>query len=160
MRRLGVFAVLLAACGGGDDEGEPIDGDLVIMLGDAVIDPSVGAAIEACVDTNCNETDPTKMLVVIGTRDISCESTVQSALKQGTYLTFTVDRVPATQSAFVSVIRVVPGGAHLNGSSGDVVIDAVDDRVTGSLTFDTEDDDDGVILPITAAGTFDVIRCF
>jgi hypothetical protein len=140
--------VLLAACG--SEEGEPIEGTVAIDYGGVPIAPSVGAAIPD------PDGDPDKALVIIGTRDVSCETRLETPLKRGTYLTFAVDRAPGTQAPFVAVIRVETGGAHLNGSAGEVIIDGIDGRVTGSLTFDTVDDEIGAI---TATGTFDVIDC-
>ncbi len=142
-------ALASAACGGGDS-GEPIEGTITIVVGDQTITPDVGAAIE-------DPDDSTKALVILGTSDISCSTQINSQLAAGTYLTFQIDPVVGTQSSFVSVLRVSGNSAHLNGSGGDVVIDSVVDRVTGSVTFDTTDDEVGTI---TADGTFDVIRCF
>lgn len=138
----------LGACG--TEAGEPIGGDVTITVGDEVIEPTVGAALP-------DDEDPTKAMIVVGTRDISCATTITSPLKRGTYLMFTIAPEAGMQTVFTSVIRVESSGSHLNGSTGEVTIDGVGDRVTGSVTFDTTDDEVG---PITAAGTFDVVRCF
>ncbi len=52
---------------------------------------------------------------------------------------------------------VEPGNIKLNSGTGMVTIDTIDPRVTGSVTFDTNDQDVGAI---TASGSFDVVRCF
>ena len=150
MNRLGALAAIAAAACGGDNE-EPIAGDVAIGYGDETITPTVGAALDS------GDGDPNKALVVIGTRGVSCETTNASNLRKGTYLTFTIDRVVGSQSPFVSVIRIDSGSAHLNGSAGQVTIDAIEDRVTGSVVVDTSDAEIGAI---SAAGTFDVVRCF
>ncbi|MBS1119832.1 MAG: hypothetical protein H6Q90_2060 [Deltaproteobacteria bacterium] len=143
------IAALAAGCGR-DDSGEPIDGTIAITVSGETITPDVGAAID-------DPDDATKALVILGTRDISCSTRINSRLAAGTYLTFAIDRTMGTQAGFISVIRVEGGSANLNGSPGEVIIDGIADRVTGSLTFDTTDDQVG---PITATGTFDVRRCF
>jgi hypothetical protein len=149
MMRPSVLLVLgVAACGG--EGGEPISGTLAIDVGGEVTTPTVGAAIP----------DSGALLAIFGTREIDCDTTVQDNLERGVYLSFAID--PATlgaQMPFVSVIRVVPGGTHLNGGPGDLVIDAVDNRITGSVTFATTDVTDEGDIPITATGTFDVLSC-
>lgn len=150
MKRLYVLLGLAAVPACGAEDGEPIGGDVTITVGDEVIEPTVGAALP-------DDQDPTKALIVVGTRDISCATTITTPLKRGTYLMFSIDPAVGMQTVFTSVIRVESSGSHLNGSSGEVTIDSVEDRVTGSVTFDTTDDEVG---PITAAGTFDVLRCF
>lgn len=149
MRRFAIIAVLAAAACGGDD-GEPISGTITISVGGDAIAPTVGAAIE-------DADSPGSALVILGTRDINCGTDLESALKAGTYLSFSLEPTEGAQQVFMSVIRVTGGSFHLNGSSGDVNVDGFADRITGDLTFSTTDDDDG---EITASGTFDVLRCF
>lgn len=140
------WLALIAACG--SDPGEPIGGSLGIEFDGELVIPTVGATV---LDS------ATTARVILGTRDINCQTTDDDPLERGTYLVFTIDVEPTAQTPFVSVIRVVPGGTHLNGGPGDVTIDAIDDRVTGSVTLATTDDAIGLI---TADGTFDVARCF
>jgi hypothetical protein len=154
MRHCLLVACVLGACGGGDG-GEPIGGTIAIDVGDDTVTPTVGAALP-------DENAPGKLAILIGTRDVSCETTNDSPIKPGTYLSISgIDPVVGEQMPFVAVIRVEAGGAHLNGTSGDVTIDSFDGgRVTGSITFMTDDEDDaGNVIPITADGTFDVIDC-
>jgi hypothetical protein len=128
--------------------GEPMEGTLVIEYADLVVEPIVGAAIR---DVGGNA------LVVVGTRDISCQTIVQSQLRRGTYLSFSIEPMLGSHAPFVSVIRVVPGGIHINGTTGMVELERVDGRIAGSVEVDAEDAELG---PITASGTFDVRRCF
>lgn len=146
-RALAVTLLLggFAACGG--ESGEPIGGDIAIVVGGETVNPSVGAAI---ADENG------AALVILGTRDITCDTRLETPLKPGTYLTFTVDRNVGAQTPMVSVIRVQTGGAHLNGTAGMVAVDGVGDRITGSVMMTTTDDELG---DITVTGTFDVTNC-
>ena len=145
------FAIAcLAGCGGGTS-GEPIHGSVAIHVGSDTIVPTVGAAVEDL------QGDITKAFVLIGTTGVSCDTDANSVLQRGTYLSFSIDRTPDTTRPLVSVIRVDSSGGHLNGSTGDVAISAVDPRVTGTVSVSTTDDTVG---PISATGDFDVIRCF
>jgi len=163
MKWAGVLAmttILAVGCAG--ESGEPIDGTVAIMVGDTTITPTVGAAIEfrsnsMLVDGALVRDHRVKTLVVIGTTDVSCSTNINSQLAQGTYLSFEVSRTPGMQSSFGSVIRLEMGSSHINSEMANVVIDSIDPRVTGSVTFITTDD---MVGPISAAGTFDVIRCF
>lgn len=152
--RLALITVTLAACGGGAGDGEPMSGTLAIGVGGETITPAFGAAIEESLDQ-----DPggTRAVVVMGTAPVSCETNVTGQLSQGTYVTFRIDRATGAQTSFATVIRVVEIGAFLNGAPSPVMIDALDGRITGSVTLAATDDRLGAI---TAAGTFDVIRCF
>jgi hypothetical protein len=134
----------LIACGGGDD-GEPIDGDVVFTVGSNTITPSVGAAL---VDSD----DPDDMVVIIGTSDLSCETDFDSAPPKGTGFFATVPQMVGTHEAFGWVFRP----SSLNGSGATVIVDGLGGRVTGSIEFDTIDEEDG---EITVTGTFDVISC-
>jgi hypothetical protein len=138
---------LLAACG--EDAGEPIGGTIAVDVGGEVTTPSVGAAIP-----------DGELRVIVGPREIDCNTRVEDQLKRGVYVTFTFDpSVLGARSSFVSVIRVEPGGTHLNGGAGDLVIDDAGARITGSLTFATTDVTDEGDIPITVTGTFDVLSC-
>ena len=139
--------VVLAACG--EEAGEPISGTIAVEVGGEVTTPSVGAAIP-----------DGELRVILGTREINCETQIEDQLKRGVYVTFTFDpSVLGARSSFVSVIRVEPGGTHLNGGAGDLVIDSADARITGSLTFATTDVTDEGDIPINVTGTFDVLSC-
>src|SRR2546423_2759721 len=148
---------LLTACAG--QSGDPIGGDVVIHVGDQTITPSVGALVPGPPG---NASNPATLLLVLGTRDISCNTSINTPLHPGTYLTITFQAaaradIPTGMSApFVSVTRVVNGGAHLDGATGSVTIDGVGDRITGSVTFTTTNADVGTI---DAMGSFDVTGC-
>ncbi len=151
MLRLALGFVCLIACGG--EDGLPIAGDLVFTVGDDVIIPTVGAAIP--------DRDPTKVLVVIGTRDISCQTNLESPLRKGTYVTLVIDPVVGAQAtAQVTVVRVDSSGTLFNGNTDEVLIDQVDGRVAGTLDFMTTDETDLGIVDLAATGTFDVESCF
>lgn len=145
MKRSLVVLAACAACGG--TEGEPIGGTIAIAFEGATITPTVGAAIA----------DDGNAYIVIGTRDISCATTIQSQLKRGTYLAFSVEVATGMHAPFVSVIRVEASGTHLNGAEGVVTLDAVDGRIAGSVMVEASDAEIGAI---TVEGTFDVVRCF
>jgi hypothetical protein len=145
--RYGLLALLLAACG--SDDGEPLGGDITFTVGGETVVPTTGAAIR--------DREDDKQLIVIGTRDISCATTLETPLRKGTYLTILIDRATGPQDAMVSILRVVSSGTLINGVVSQVAVDTLDARVTGSLTFMTEDPDEA--LTLTAAGTFDVVNC-
>ena len=153
--KLAVLGVLVAGCNGGAS-GEPSGGTVSIVVGDKTIAPTVGAAIEL-VSSPPSPDDATKAMVILGTSGISCATDLNSRLDAGTYLTFNIPRAAMTLMGFVSVIRVDGSSAHLNATTGDIVIDAIDPRVAGTVSFTTTDDQVGTI---SASGTFDVIRCF
>lgn len=116
--------------------------------------PDVGAALHD------PDSLPTEMFILIGTNEVDCGVDFETFDASGTFVMFEVDNtMPATyDSASISVVRSTATRFSLNSSSGTVVIDAIGaERVTGSLTFSTTDDEVGTI---TASGTFDVIRCF
>jgi hypothetical protein len=140
---------LLIACGGGDgDEGEPIDGSVVITVGSDAITPSVGAAV---VDGD----DPNNMVVMIGTAGLSC-STAFDATPKETAFVATVPKTAGTHDTTGVLWRSTGNSRNISASDATVVIDGVGARVTGSIEFDTTNSDD-VALAVT--GTFDVISC-
>lgn len=139
---------LLIACGGGDD-GEPIDGTVVITVGSNTITPSVGAAL---VDSD----DPNDMVVIVGTDDVSCSTNFDESPLEGTAFFATVPQMIGEHDTSGWVSRSSGSRLSLNGSGATVTIDGLSDRVTGSIVFDTTDEDDG---EITVSGTFDVISC-
>jgi hypothetical protein len=148
--RYGLLAVLLASCGIAD--GLELGGTIAFSVGSETVTPTTGAAIR--------DRDAAKELIVIGTRDISCSTTLESPLRKGTYLTILIDRaapVPGPQDAMVSLLRVVSSGTLINGAVSTVTLETVGSRITGDLTFMTEDPDDA--LPLAATGTFDVVNC-
>lgn len=140
----------LAACG--VESGLSIGGDLTLMVGGETVTPTVGAVIA--------DADPEKVMIVIGTRDISCETTLESPLRKGTYVAIVIDPVAGTQpEAQVTVIRVASSGTLFNGAAGEVVIDEVGARIAGSLDFATQDQMDDVVTDLSAIGSFDVVNC-
>ena len=152
MSRLAVLlGFALVACGSQD--GLAIGGDVVIGSGDEAVTPTVGAAIR--------DTDPDRALIVVGTRDISCDTDLQSPLRKGTYAMIVIDRVAGTQpAAQVTVIRVSSSGTLFNGDVDEVVIDQVEGSITGSLDFTTTDETDDGAIELTVAGAFEVENCF
>ncbi len=146
-----ILLLALVACGSQD--GLAIGGDLVVGIGDESLTPTVGAAIR--------DTNPDRALIVVGTRDISCDTDLQSPLRKGTYAMIVIDRVAGTQpTAQVTVIRVSSSGTLFNGGPDEVVVDQVDGSIAGSVDFSVTDDTDGGGTTLTVAGMFDVENCF
>lgn len=144
----------IAACTAcATENGQPIGGDVVMMVDGEAIAPEFGAVIRA-------QNEPPKAMIVLGTRDINCNTTLGAVLRKGTYLTMLIDPAAGTQTeAMVSMIRVESSGTLINGAPDEVVIDAFEGRVTGSVMFETTDDVDGAFTTLSAAGTFDVANC-
>jgi hypothetical protein len=150
MHRL-VLCLALVACG--SEDGLAIGGDVVVGIGDELVTPTVGAAIR--------DTNPDRALIIVGTRDISCDTDLQSPLRKGTYAMIVIDRVAGTQpTAQVTVIRVDSSGTLFNGGADEVTIDQVEGSITGSVDFATTDETDEGSVALTVAGTFDVDNCF
>jgi hypothetical protein len=148
---VGVSGLCLAiGCGGGGG-GEPITGTIAIDYGTEHITPSVGAAVE-------DPQEPGQVYVIMGTTNVDCGTDLESdSPSNGTYVLFSIVPVVGAVSPFVSVLRIESQSFSSNSTSGDVMIDAVGERITGSLSnFSTTDDEVGTI---TAGGTFDVINC-
>ena len=148
MKPLIPVLAFLIACGGGDD-GEPIDGSIVITVGSNTITPSVGAAL---VDAD----DPNDMVIMIGTADLSCSTDFDAAPPKGTAFFATVPQMAGTYDVTGFVSRWSGNTVYVNGSNATVIVGGVGDRVTGSIELDTTDEDDG---EIAVSGTFDVISC-
>ncbi len=145
--------LLLALVACGSQDGLAIGGDLVVGIGDEVVTPTVGAAIR--------DSNPDRALIVVGTRDISCETDLQSPLRKGTYAMIVIDRAATTQPmAQVTVLRVTSSGTLFNGGLAEVVIDQIEGSITGSLDFSTTDDTDDGGTELSVAGTFEVENCF
>ena len=150
MHRLALGCLCLIACGGQD--GLPITGDIILGVGSEVVTPTVGAAIR--------DADQDKILIVIGTRDISCQTNLQSPLRKGTYVTMVIDPVAGAQpEAHVTVVRVDSSGTLFNGGPDEVTIDVVEDRIAGSVDFMTTDETDEGTVDLSVTGTFDVENC-
>lgn len=150
---LGFAVACVAGCGGID--GEPIEGTVTMQYGDDAPDLVVGSVVE-------DENTPGLMLVQLGTDNVDCDTYLDVFLSfsnpEGTFVYFSVDRVPGTYTdGFISAMRSSGNSTKINATSGSVTIDAVEDRVIGSVTFETTDDEVGTI---SASGTFDVKRCF
>ena len=147
---VGVAGLCVAAGCGGGGGGEPITGTLSIDYG-THITPGVGAVLE-------NPMAPDEVYVLIGTSGVDCGTDLEhDHPDNGTYVLFSVAPVVGAVTPFVSVIRVEPQHLGSNSTSGDVTIDAVGERLTGSLAnFSTTDNEVGTI---SAAGTFDVLNC-
>lgn len=154
MRNLG-WVLFAIGCGGGSS-GEPLGAGTVNMtVGGDKTTFNVGVAVQ-------DVESPTKMLVQIGTTGVDCGTNLQNpdpddTIPSGSYVYFAVDKTPAMANTGITVLRLTRSHASLNSSSGVVAITAADARVAGSITFATNDSDDGDIL---VSGTFDVLRCF
>jgi hypothetical protein len=152
VKQLAVIALALAACG---EDGVPMKGDVTLSYGSSKPGMKYGTAVAA-------EDSPNQMLVQFGSGGIDCDTYLDVfldfSLPDGTFLYFVVDRTPGTHpQASISVMKNDDNSTSINSSSGSVTIDAVGDRVTGSVTFSTTDDEAG---QITASGSFDVKTCF
>jgi len=152
MRTL-VLSLVVVGCGG--PGGEPIEGDITMQYGGDSPDMKVGTVVQ-------DENDPNSMLVQIGTQGVGCDTYLDVFFSfdvpHGTFLYFSVDKAPGTYTGtFVSAMRSTGNSIKINSAQGDVTIDAVEPRVTGSVTFSTDDDEVGTI---SASGSFDVLRCF
>jgi len=153
MRTLAFWCMALAACGE-SIEGEDVGpGTLVLHYGSEAPKLAVGAAIDST-------STPGEMLVMFGTNHVDCDTDIENDFPgNGTYLYFSVPKAAGTYaSTYTDILKVTSRSLHSNGtSSGNVTIDSVEGRVTGSLTVMTTDDDVGTL---SAEGTFDVVRCF
>jgi hypothetical protein len=143
--------MLLVACG---TSGEPMSGDITLMYGDSSPKLIVGAAVE-------DADEPGNMLVQMGDDNVDCDTNFSglSFGTSGTFVYFSVDATtPGAQSdVFITVMHSTGNHLSSNSTDGMVTIDTVSPRVTGSITFDTIDQDVGAI---TVSGSFDVKRCF
>lgn len=153
MRTILGLVLVVVGCGGID--GEPIEGTITMQYGDASPTMVVGAAVQ-------DENAPDEMLVQIGSDNVDCDTYLDVFLSfetfGGHFVYFSVPKVPGTDdSGFVSAMRSVNNSTKINSAPGMVTIDAVEPRITGSVTFATSDEEIGEIL---VSGTFDVVRCF
>jgi hypothetical protein len=156
MRKIWLLLLLLPlAIGCGDDAGEPIEGTIMMQYGDKMPAMVAGSAVQH------EENDD--MLVQIGSRAVDCGTYLDRFLDfdapNGHFVHFAVPKVAGTyDSHSVSVDRNSSRESYSYSSSGDVVIDSVDEmRVTGSVSFMVTDDEEG---EIAVSGSFDVLRCF
>jgi hypothetical protein len=148
--RSALLSLCLIACG--SEDGLAIGGDVVLGVGDETITPTVGAVIR--------DTDPDRALVLVGTRDVSCDTTLQSPLRKGTYAMIVIDREAGMQpAAQVTVIRVTSSGTLFNGGADEVTIDQVEGTVTGSVDFTTTDETDDGTIELSVSGSFEVTNC-
>ena len=131
-------------------------GDIMYTYGTDHPKMVVGAAVQ---DTQT----PGQMLVQLGDDNVDCSTNFGKLVliggPSGTFVYFSVDATtPATHdNTFISAQRTTGTHTGINESSGTVVIDSIDTRVMGSLTFSTTDQDVG---PIMVSGNFDVKKCF
>jgi hypothetical protein len=152
MRRI-LAALVCVGCGG--IEGEPIEGTIAMQYGDSAPELVVGAVVQ-------DENVPEEMLVQIGSDNVDCDTYLDTFFSFNTFgghfVYFSVPKVPGTNDmAFVSAMRSEDDTTKINTSQGVVTIDTVEPRVTGTVTFDTTDEEVG---EITVSGSFDVLRCF
>jgi hypothetical protein len=148
---LGVVIAFAAGCGGGG--GEDIGGTIVIDWGPEHVVPDSGAAIEY-PDAEV----PGTMIVGIGDLGFGC-GWADDRISNGTFVSFILEpaeQVPGSYTSLIFVTHVDDDGLHSNGSTGTLELTAVGERITGSLSMSTTDDEVG---PVTSTGTFDVINC-
>jgi hypothetical protein len=147
-----LLALLLVGCG---TSGEPMKGDVTVHYGSSSPKMEVGTAVAA-------KDEPGKMLVQLGSDNVDCDTYLDVFLDfsvpHGTFVYFVVDQAPGVHAQTeVSTMKSSSSNISINGATGMVTIDSVEDRVTGSVVFTTTDQDVG---EIAVAGTFDVKRCF
>jgi hypothetical protein len=144
---------LLVAMGCGGIEGEPLLGDVTIQYGGSSPDLAVGAAVQ-------DENDPDLMLVQLGSDKVDCDAYLDRfldfSLPDGTFVYFSVEKLPGSYSAPVSAMRTNDNSTKINTADGEVTIDLAGDRIAGSVTFQTTDEEIG---DITVSGAFDVVSC-
>lgn len=151
MRQL-LLVVGIVGCG---TSGEPLEGDVSVDYGGDRPDLAVGSAV-------VHRDDTANMLVQLGSDDVDCETYLDELFlfsgPEGTFVYFSVPQTTGTHAqAYVAVMKSEDNSSHTNIASGMVTIDAVEPRVTGSVTFSTTGDDVGAI---SVSGSFDVKRCF
>lgn len=149
-----MLLLLLLVVGCDSDGGEPIEGTITMQYGDKNPAMLVGAAVQHEGDDD--------MLVQIGSKNVGCGTYLEDFLDfdapGGHFVYFSVPKTPATyEQNSVSVDRNTSNESRSYQAFGNVVIDSVGERVTGSLTFAVIDDEIG---PIAVSGSFDVLRCF
>lgn len=142
--RLALLFTLMACT-----SGEPIQGTVTIRVGNDVTTPDSGAAL---VDWY----EDTKVMVLLGNDGFDCDTTETSPIRH-TMLAFSIAPMTGEQHALVQVGFPQGTHYHLDGSTTDVTIDAIDDRVRGTVAFDTTSTTGEAI---SASGAFDVKRCF
>jgi hypothetical protein len=145
--------LLLIGCG---TSGEPMKGDVAFDYGTSHPKMVVGSAV-------MNKDTPAEMVVQLGDDNIDCGTNLDQFVllggPTGTFVFFSVDASTpgAHASTAIQVEHATGNDTSIDESSGDVTIDTIDTRVTGSLTFMTTDDKVGAI---SVSGNFDVKRCF
>lgn len=148
------FMLLLLLVGCDSEKGEPIEGTITMQYGEQTPAMVVGSAVQHEGDDN--------MLVQIGSKTVNCGTYLDVFLDfdapGGHFVYFDVPKTPGTYDMnSVTVDRNTSNESRGYQAFGDVVIDAVGERVTGSLTFTATDDEIGTIA---VSGSFDVLRCF
>jgi hypothetical protein len=147
--------LMIFALGCGGTSGESIKGDISIEYGSSSPKLVVGAAVQS-------ELAPDEMLVQIGSDNVDCDTYLDRFLDfnlpSGTFVYFNVDKVAASYpQGTVATMHKADNSTSIHEGSGSIVIDAVEPRVTGQVTFTTTDDELGTI---SVTGSFDVVRCF
>jgi len=129
-------------------------GTVSLTYGDSQPKLVVGAAVQS-------EDSPSKMLVQIGSDNVDCDTYLDNFFDlnppSGSFIFFNVEKLAGTTSGSVAVMKSSSNSVAVNQGPGSITIDAVEPRVTGTVTFATTDEEVGSIL---VAGTFDVKRCF
>jgi hypothetical protein len=143
--------VVLAACTSSKG-GEPQMGTASATYGTTTKTLATGAAIKD-VDAAGN------MLVQLGDGGVDCSTNLNASFPpEGMYVTMSVDMTNPGMYATAPIQVMRSTGNHIDAeiSDGMVTIDAIDTRVSGSVTFSVTGSDGTV----SAMGTFDVKKCF
>lgn len=145
--------LLAIGCGSSGGGGEPQHGTASAQYGTTTHAMTVGAAI---LDPNVAG----NMIVELGNDNVSCGVDLDNEFPpSGLYVYFSVSKTtPGTDAnATVTVISSSGNNIDADTSNGTVTVDAIDTRVTGSVTFSSSTQ---TVSTITATGTFDVKKCF
>lgn len=149
------LCALAIGCSGGSSGGEPQLGDATLQWGPSPKMMATGAAI-------MDPKNAGKMRIQLGADHVSCSTDLDKNLPpQGDYVYFsTAPATGADPNATVTVIHYAGSHINLDITGGQSQIDAVSDRVMGTITFSTTDSDAGTPDTVTMTGSFDVKKCF
>jgi hypothetical protein len=156
MRHAWLVLGVLVGCGGGPT-GEPLMGDVTLEYGSDRPDLVVGSAVLT------EGQDGMQMLVQLGSDEVDCETDLDELFlfdgPEGMFVYFAVEPMPMVHP--MAIVNVMKSDGHetlINASTGMVVIEAVGDRVTGTVSAMIVDDEG--VGTIRVAGGFDVKKCF
>ena len=141
----------LLGCGGGD-AGEPIGGTIAFTVGTETIRPTAGAALRL------ESTPENQMMLLIATSEARCGIDGTGDPPDWFLQTLVDSTAPGTWEVSIGILHIADENDSISSSGlGTVVIESIGaERVTGSVTYADTDS----VPPVSAGGTFDVIRCF